>query len=142
MGSSGVPIFQCEVTEIIPKPKCEFKNLGFHVSPFLQNVPMVKQMQPRNSNLRELPVAPGNAGMNSGPPASNARPVAKATPGLRPGQSAQPFPVGGRGRGHVAAKPEMQPGAEGGGAFRKEAQSTQPSTAPQVSLRVSSKNCQ
>lgn len=103
---------------------------------------MVKQMQPRNSNLRELPVAPGNAGMNSGPAASNARPVAKATPGLRPGQSAQPFPVGGRGRGHVAAKPEMQPGAEGGGAFRKEAQSTQPSTAPQVSLRVSSKNCQ
>lgn len=102
---------------------------------------MVKQMQPRNSNLRELPVAPGNAGMNSGPPASNARLVAKTTPGLRPGQSAQPFPVGGRGRGHVAAKPEMQPGAEGG-AFRKEAQSTQPSTAPQVSLRVSSKNCQ
>lgn len=98
---------------------------------------MAKQMQPRNSNLRELPVAPGNADMNSGPPASNARPVVKVTQGLRPGQSAQPVPVGGRGRGHIAAKPEMQPGAEGGGgAFRKEAQSTQPSTAPQVSPLV------
>lgn len=101
-------------------------------------------MQPRNSNLRELPVAPGNADMNSGAPASGIRPVAKATPGLRPGQSPQLVPAGGRGRGHVAAKPEMQPGAEGGGggAYRRDAQSSQPSTVPQVSALVSSKNCQ
>lgn len=103
---------------------------------------MAKPMQPRNSNLRELPVAPGNANMNSGSPASGVRPVAKATPGLRPGPSAQPVLAGGRGRGHVAAKPEMQPGAGGGGAFRREAQSSQPSMAPQVSVLVSSKNCQ
>lgn len=106
---------------------------------------MAKPMQPRNSNLRELPVAPGNADMNSGSPASGVRPVAKATPGLRPGQSTQPVLAGGRGRGHVAAKREMQPGAaggSGGGAFRREAQSSQPSTAPQVSALVSSENCQ
>lgn len=99
-------------------------------------------MQPRNSNLRELPVAPANVDMNSGAPASGLRPVAKATPGLRPGQSPQPVPAGGRGRGHVAAKPGIQPRPEGGGAFRREAQSSQPSAAPQVSGLVSSKDCQ
>lgn len=91
-------------------------------------------MQQRNSNLRELPVAPGNTDMNSGSPASNVRPVAKATQGLRPGQSTQPIPVGGRGRGQVAAKTELQPGGEGSTTFRKETRSVQSSTAPQVSL--------
>lgn len=91
-------------------------------------------MQQRNSNLRELPVAPGNTDMNSGFPASNVRPVAKATQGLRPGQSTQPIPVGGRGRGQVAAKTELQPGGEGSTTFRKETQTAQSSTAPQVSL--------
>lgn len=91
-------------------------------------------MQQRNSNLRELPVAPGNTDMNSGFPASNVRPVAKATQGLRPGQSTQPIPVGGRGRGQVAAKTELQPGGEGSTTFRKETQSAQSSTASQVSM--------
>lgn len=91
-------------------------------------------MQQRNSNLRELPVAPGNTNMNSTRPAANVRPVAKATQGVRPGQSTQPVPAGVRGRGQVAAKTELQPGGEGSTVVRKEIPSTLSSTAPQVSL--------
>lgn len=91
-------------------------------------------MQQRNSNLRELPVAPGNTNMNSTRPAANVRPVAKATQGVRPGQSTQSVPAGGRGRGQVAAKTELQPGGEGSTVVRKEIPSTLSSTAPQVSL--------
>lgn len=102
----------------------------------LQNTPLSKQMQQRNSNLRELPVAPGNANMNSTRPAANVRPVAKATQGVRPGQNAQLVPAGGRGRGQVAAKNESHAGPDGRTVVRKEIPSTQSSTAPQVSLTV------
>ncbi|TKS87665.1 RNA-binding protein 33 [Collichthys lucidus] len=95
------------------------------------NTPLSKQMQQRNSNLRELPVAPGNANMNSTRPAANVRPVAKATQGVRPGQNAQLVPAGGRGRGQVAAKNESHAGPDGRTVVRKEIPSTQSSTAPQ-----------
>ncbi|XP_070784079.1 RNA-binding protein 33 isoform X2 [Enoplosus armatus] len=95
------------------------------------NTPVSKQMQQRNSNLRELPVAPGNTNMNSVRPAANVRPVAKATQGLRPGQNTQPVPGGGRGRGQVAAKNESQPGGEGRTVVRKEIPTTLSSAAPQ-----------
>lgn len=105
-----------------------------YILPFLQNTPVSKQMQQRNSNLRELPVAPGNINMNSARPAANVRPVAKATQGVRPGQNTQPVPGGGRGRGQVAAKTESQPGGEGRTVVRKEIPSTLSSTVPQVSF--------
>ncbi|XP_051267323.1 RNA-binding protein 33 isoform X3 [Dicentrarchus labrax] len=95
------------------------------------NTPLSKQMPQRNSNLRELPVAPGNTNMNSARPAANVRPVAKATQGVRPGQNTQPVPIGGRGRGQVAAKTESQPGGEGRTVVCKEIPSTLSSTAPQ-----------
>lgn len=79
-------------------------------------------MQPRNSNLRELPIAPGNTNMNSSRPAVNVRPVAKATQGLRPEQSAQAVPAAGRGRGREFAKTDLHSGGEGGTVARKEAQ--------------------
>ncbi|XP_011606273.2 RNA-binding protein 33 isoform X1 [Takifugu rubripes] len=81
-----------------------------------------KPMQARNSNLRELPVAPGNTNMNSSRPAANMRPVAKATQGVRPEQSSQAVPAGGRGRGQDFAKAEMQPGGESSGFSRRETQ--------------------
>nr|CBN82036.1 RNA-binding protein 33 [Dicentrarchus labrax] len=96
------------------------------------NTPLSKQMPQRNSNLRELPVAPGNTNMNSARPAANVRPVAKATQGVRPGQNTQPVPIGGRGRGQVAAKTESQPGGEGRTVVCKEIPSTLSSTAPQI----------
>ncbi|KAG7224971.1 hypothetical protein INR49_014887 [Caranx melampygus] len=99
------------------------------------NTPVSKQIQQRNSNLRELPVAPGNTNMNSArpaaSPAANVRPVARATQGVRPGQNTQPVPGGGRGRGQVAAKTELQPGGAGRTVVRKEIASTPSSTAPQ-----------
>lgn len=79
-------------------------------------------MQPRNSNLRELPVAPGNTNMSSSRPAANVRPVAKATQGVRPEQSSQAVPASGRGRSQDFAKPDLQLGGEGSEAFHKEAQ--------------------
>ncbi|XP_041669683.1 RNA-binding protein 33 isoform X2 [Cheilinus undulatus] len=95
------------------------------------NTPVSKQMQQRNSNLRELPVAPGNTNMNSARPAANVRPVAKATQGVRPGQNTQPVPGIGRGRGQVAAKTESQAGGDGRTVVRKEIPTSQASTAPQ-----------
>lgn len=83
---------------------------------------MSKLMQPRNSNLRELPIAPGNTNMNSSRPAANVRPVAKATQGVRPEQSAQAMPAGGRGRGRDFAKTDLHPGGEFSAVVRKEAQ--------------------
>lgn len=79
-------------------------------------------MQPRNSNLRELPIAPGNTNMNSSRPAANVRPVAKATQGVRPEQSTQAVPAGGRGRGGDFVKIELHPGGEGNSVVCKEAQ--------------------
>lgn len=93
------------------------------------NTPISKQMQPRNSNLRELPVAPGN--MNIARPAANVRPVAKATQGMHPGQNTQLVPDGGRGRGQVAARIESQPGGAGRTVVRKEIPSTLSSKPPQ-----------
>lgn len=77
-------------------------------------------MQPRNSNLRELPIAPGDTNMNSSRPAANVRPVAKATQGVRPEQSTQAVPAGGRGRGQNFAKTDLHPGGEGSAVFHKE----------------------
>lgn len=98
-------------------------------------------MQQRNSNLRELPVAPGNASMNSARPAAtptspsaNVRPVARATQGVRPVQNTQSVPDGGRGRGQVAAKTQLQPGGTGRTVVQKEIPSTPSNTAPQVSF--------
>ncbi|XP_027861477.1 RNA-binding protein 33 [Xiphophorus couchianus] len=76
------------------------------------NTPISKQMQHRNSNLRELPVAPANTNMNSSSPAASINPVARTTPGTRPGQNTQPTYGGGRGRGQ-AAKTEPQAGEAG-----------------------------
>lgn len=89
-------------------------------------------MQPRNSNLRELPVAPGNTNMNSCRPAANVRPVAKATQGVRPEQGSQAVPAGGRGRGQDFAKAEMQPGGDSSGYSRRETQVSL--VAPQASI--------
>ncbi|KAM7369830.1 hypothetical protein PAMP_011120 [Pampus punctatissimus] len=101
------------------------------------NTPVSKQMQilpQRNSNLRELPVAPGNTTMNSprpvASPAANVRPVAKATQGVRPVQNTPPVFDGGRGRGQVA-KTASQPGGAGRTVVRKEIPSTPSSAAPQ-----------
>ncbi|XP_029002591.1 RNA-binding protein 33 isoform X2 [Betta splendens] len=98
------------------------------------NTPVSKQMQQRNSNLRELPVAPGNASMNSARPAAtptspstNVRPVARTTQGVRPRQNMQPILDSGRGRGQVAASPQLQPGGTSRTVVHKE----NPSTAPQ-----------
>ncbi|CAG5896046.1 unnamed protein product [Menidia menidia] len=90
------------------------------------NTPVTKQMQQRNSNLRELPVAPGNtnsARPTPTTPAANIKPVAKTTQGMRPGQSMQPMSGGGRGRG--------QPGGAGRTVVPKEVPCTPPSMAPQ-----------
>ncbi|XP_029313261.1 RNA-binding protein 33 isoform X2 [Cottoperca gobio] len=95
------------------------------------NTPVSKQMQQRNSNLRELPVAPGNTNMNSARPAANVRPVAKATQGARPGQNTLLVLDGGRGRGPFAAKMESQPGGAGRTVVRKEIPSTPSNMAPQ-----------
>ncbi|XP_037311141.2 RNA-binding protein 33 isoform X2 [Pungitius pungitius] len=95
------------------------------------NTPISKQMQQRNSNLRELPIAPGNTTMSSARPAANIRPVAKATQGMRPGQNTQLVPDGGRGRGQAAAKMEAQPAGAGRTVVCKETPSTLSSTAPQ-----------
>ncbi|CAN9506348.1 unnamed protein product [Ophioblennius macclurei] len=102
-------------------------------------------MQQRNSNLRELPVAPGNT--NSARPAAvapaapspaptshaaNIKPVAKTTQGMRPGQIAPRMSGGGRGRGQVTARAEMPPGGAGRTVVRKEIPSAPPSdTKPQ-----------
>ncbi|XP_069015620.1 RNA-binding protein 33 isoform X2 [Embiotoca jacksoni] len=102
------------------------------------NTPVSKQTQQRNSNLRELPVAPGNTNMNSARPATtpaslaaNIRPVARTTQGMRPGQNAQPMSGDGRGRAQVAAKMESQFGGGGRTVVRKEIPSTPCSTTPQ-----------
>lgn len=79
-------------------------------------------MQPRNSNLRELPIAPGNTNMNSSRPAANVRPVAKATQGVRPEQSTDAVPAGGEGRGQDFAKTDLHSEGEGSAVIRKEAQ--------------------
>lgn len=98
-------------------------------------------MQQRNSNLRELPVAPGNTNMNSArpattpiSPAANIKPVAKTTQGMRPGQNTQLMSDGGRGRRQVPAKTESLPGGAGKAAVHKEIPNTPSSTTPQVSL--------
>lgn len=98
-------------------------------------------MQQRNSNLRELPVAPGNTNMNrtrtapapDSPAAANIKPVARATPRTRMGQYTQPMSGGDGGRGQVA-KPESQPGGAGRTMVNKETLSTPSSSTPQVSV--------
>lgn len=98
-------------------------------------------MQQRNSNLRELPVAPGNnTNMNrtrTAPvpdsPAANIKPVARATQRTRMGQYTQPMSGGNRGRGQVA-KPESQPGGADRTMVNKETLSTPSSSTPQVNV--------
>ncbi|XP_021166602.2 RNA-binding protein 33 isoform X2 [Fundulus heteroclitus] len=92
------------------------------------NTPISKQMQLRNSNLRELPVAPGNTNTNSSSPAANIKPVARTTPGTRPGQSAQPAYAGGRGRGQ-AVKAEAQAGDAGRVATQQQETPNAPSSS-------------
>ncbi|XP_077365755.1 RNA-binding protein 33 isoform X2 [Festucalex cinctus] len=93
------------------------------------STPASKQIHPqRNSNLRELPVAPGNANITPRPAGSlgaNVRPVAKATQGVRPVQRAPALPGGGRGRGQVGANATPQPLAAGRMVVRKEIPSSQ-----------------
>lgn len=110
---------------------------NINILAFLQNTPVSKQMQQRNSNLRELPVAPGNTNMNSArpaatpaSPAANIKPVAKTTQGMRPGQNTQPMSDGGRGRRQVAAKTESQPEGVGRTVVHREV----PIVAPQVRI--------
>ncbi|KAM6900290.1 RNA-binding protein 33 [Xenentodon cancila] len=95
------------------------------------NTPVSKQMQPRNSNLRELPVAPCNTSTNIGrptpvpaSPAGNIKPVTRTTQGMRPGQNLPPTSGGGRGRGQVAAKSESQLGEAGRTMVNKEIATT------------------
>ncbi|XP_031588391.1 RNA-binding protein 33 isoform X2 [Oreochromis aureus] len=102
------------------------------------NTPVSKQMQQRNSNLRELPVAPGNTNTNSArpattptSPAANIKPVARTTQGMRPGQNTQPMPDGGKGRGQAVAKTESQPEGAGRTVVRKEIPSTPSGVRPQ-----------
>ncbi|XP_072307051.1 RNA-binding protein 33 isoform X2 [Eucyclogobius newberryi] len=73
-----------------------------------QNLPQ------RNSNLREVPVAPGNANMNSTRPgtAANATPTARAAVGPRPGQNS-PQPNRGRGQASARGRGALQPGGLG-----------------------------
>lgn len=107
--------------------------MNLFVLPRLQNTPPSKQMQHRNSNLRELPVAPANTNMNSSSPAGNAKPVARTTSGTRPGQNTQPAFGGGRGRGQ-AAKTEPQAGEAGWAVTQQQETPTLPSSStPQVS---------
>ncbi|XP_057680397.1 RNA-binding protein 33 isoform X1 [Corythoichthys intestinalis] len=99
------------------------------------NTPAPKQIHPqRNSNLRELPIAPGNANMSTSYPTgslgANVRPVAKATQGVRPVQRAQAVPGGGRGRGQVAVNTTPQPLAAGRTVIRKEIASSTASQDP------------
>ncbi|XP_077592326.1 RNA-binding protein 33 isoform X2 [Stigmatopora nigra] len=99
------------------------------------NTPPSKQIHPqRNSNLRELPIAPGNTNMSAsrptGPLRTNVMPVAKATQGVRPMQRAQAVPVGGRGRGQVAANPTPQPLAMGRTVVCKEITGNAPTQPP------------
>ncbi|KAM8882117.1 RNA-binding protein 33 isoform 2-T2 [Synchiropus picturatus] len=89
------------------------------------SAPVSKQMHPqRNSNLRELPVAPDNTNNGSARPtaSTNVRPVAKATQGMR--QNTCPAPGGGREKGTVFAKTAAQPE----GAVRTVVQSEFPSS--------------
>lgn len=104
---------------------------------FLQNTPFSKKMQilpQRNSNLRELPVAPGNTNMNSSrsisSPATNVRPVARVTQAVRPLQSTYPVPGSSRGRSQVVGKIASRSWISSRTVFRKEI----PSTEPQVSF--------
>ncbi|XP_019897434.2 RNA-binding protein 33 isoform X2 [Esox lucius] len=100
--------------------------------------PASKVLPQRNSNLRELPVAPGNQSTNSVRPASapNVKPVARATPaGVRPGLNTRAVTAGGRGRAQptaankaAAAPPPGPPERE---VVRRDSATTQPNTAAQ-----------
>lgn len=105
-------------------------------------------MQQRNSNLRELPVAPGNTNTNSARPATtptsppaNIKPVARTTQGMRPGQNTQPMPDGGKGRGQAVAKTESQPEGAGRTVVRKEIPRTPSGVTQQVRTRRSNFCC-
>ncbi|KAJ0059790.1 hypothetical protein NL108_012893, partial [Boleophthalmus pectinirostris] len=81
--------------------------------------PTPKQVQTlpqRNSNLREVPVAPGNANINSTRPAAaaNVNPTTPAAMGLRSGQNSH-LSNSGRGRGQASARGRgaSQPGGPG-----------------------------
>uniref|UniRef100_A0A8C6UUQ7 RNA-binding protein 33 n=1 Tax=Neogobius melanostomus TaxID=47308 RepID=A0A8C6UUQ7_9GOBI len=77
----------------------------------------VQSLPQRNSNLREVPVAPGNTNMNSAHPANaaNVRPTGKATSRMGPEQNTQPMTGRGRGRGQASARGRgaSQPGGPG-----------------------------
>ncbi|XP_064805089.1 RNA-binding protein 33-like isoform X1 [Oncorhynchus masou masou] len=101
------------------------------------NPPALKVLPQRNSNLRELPVAPGNQNMNNVRPASvpNVRPVARAMQaGVRPSLNAWPVTGSGRGRAQPTAanKAAAQlPGPPERTVVRRDSTGTQPNIAVQ-----------
>uniref|UniRef100_A0A3P9HQL7 RNA binding motif protein 33a n=1 Tax=Oryzias latipes TaxID=8090 RepID=A0A3P9HQL7_ORYLA len=102
------------------------------------SAPASKQMQQRNSNLRELPVATNTTNMNSsrptqGPASStaNIKTVARTTQRSYPGQTPQPMSGVSKGRGQAVAKTEPQPAGAGKPDVRMEVQSTPLSTTQQ-----------
>ncbi|CAL1597118.1 unnamed protein product [Knipowitschia caucasica] len=72
----------------------------------------VQNLPQRNSNLREVPVAPGNINSTRPAKAPNANSTARAAMGPRPGQSPQ---QSNRGRGQASARGRgaLQPGGPG-----------------------------
>lgn len=96
------------------------------------STPNSKQVQnppQRSSNLRVVPVAPGNTNMNSTRPATsaaNVKPVAKATQGVRPGQYPQPVSDSGKGHGQpvIRAKTTSQLGEPGRTGVQNESSNT------------------
>ncbi|XP_036451989.1 RNA-binding protein 33 isoform X2 [Colossoma macropomum] len=85
------------------------------------------QSPQRNSNLRELPIAPSNNTVRPSAPAGQARLVTRATQEVKPGQGLAAGAVG-RGRGCIAkAAPTPSTPSE----TKKESPPTQPSTPAQ-----------
>ncbi|KAL7879388.1 hypothetical protein SRHO_G00016420 [Serrasalmus rhombeus] len=81
------------------------------------------QSPQRNSNLRELPIAPSNHPVRPSAPAGQARPVTRATQEIKPGQGVAAGAVG-RGQGVARAGPAPSEA-------KKESPPTQPSTPAQ-----------
>ncbi|KAL1006806.1 hypothetical protein UPYG_G00077410 [Umbra pygmaea] len=102
------------------------------------NAPTPKVLPQRNSNLRELPVAPGNQTMNnvSSASAPNVKPVARATQaGVRPGLNARPVTAVGRGRAQPTAANKAATAPASGPPERevvhRDSTDPPPNTAPQ-----------
>ncbi|RVE58735.1 hypothetical protein OJAV_G00196980 [Oryzias javanicus] len=102
------------------------------------SAPASKQMQQRNSNLRELPVATNTTNMSSPRPtqvpasaATNIKTVSRTTQRSYPGQTPQPMSGVSRGRGQAVTRTELQPAGAGKPDVPMEVQSTPLSSAQQ-----------